>query len=67
MTIDILFPFNKLKKIKYDWIERFATSKFTLPHMNTVLAEMWDDYNIYATIIIINSYKKTPLNYPKKP
>ena len=35
--------------------------------MNTVLAEMWDDYNIYATIIIINSYKKTPLNYPKKP
>ena len=33
---------------KHEWLENFATSKFTPPHMNTVGVAIWDEYLAYT-------------------
>ena len=32
-------------------------TSFTSPHMNIFIAEIWDKYKIYTTMIMVNSLK----------
>ena len=43
----------------------FATAKMKLPHINTVLAEMWGDYKLYVKGIMLNIFENNnplPIN-----
>ena len=59
-----ILPLKWCTTIKNDLRERFATTKFSKPHINTVLMEMWEEYNLYAARIILNGSEKSPSTSP---
>jgi hypothetical protein len=51
---------------KSDWDKRFATTSFTPPHMNHVLAKAWSRFTMEAAPTITCSFEKTRI-CPLKP
>lgn len=51
---------------KADWDEKFATTNYTVPHMNGVLTDMWNRYVIRSAPVIKRSFAVTKI-HPLQP
>ena len=52
-----------------NWMRNPGTLKFTLPHMNYVIVETWEDFKLSSATIAQKYFKKTlllPLYPPDK-
>ena len=46
---------------KSAWMLKYGTTKFSPHHMNSVLVEAWDAFNISSVNIVRDSFAKTKL------
>jgi hypothetical protein len=51
---------------KSDWDEKFATTNYTVPHMNGVLADMWNRFVLRSAPVIKKAFAVTKI-HPLKP
>ena len=51
---------------KSDWDEKFATTSYTVPHMNGVLTDMWNRYVIRSAPVIKKAFAVTKI-HPLRP
>ena len=58
-------PNSKLKSLynveNSEWMLKYRTTKFSPHHMNSVLIEAWDAFNMSAVNIIRGRFEKTKL------
>ena len=61
----IMFPIMKLINFygnaRINWMSHHVTLRFTLPHINSVLFESWEDLKLSYTTITQKYFKKTHL------
>ena len=56
-------------EVKDEWDEKFGTTKYTPPHLNSVIVEAWMRFSQRAAPIVVRAFEKTnlfPLQPPKK-